>query len=280
MKERHFFRKAAAAAAFTSTLVSWFLRPGREHQEEIAVLSAVDYAHRGLHDAKTGIPENSLAAFRRAAEQGFGMELDVHLTKDGEFVVIHDHDTVRMTGYVGKVEEMTLAELRGLKLADTDEPIPTFREVLDCVDGKVPLLIEIKPLRYNMEELTEKVCTALAEYKGPYCIECFDPRVVALLRRNHPEIVRGQLLMYLHKNNEFSQPAVVDFSLRNLLTNFWTRPDFITYHFPEKKNLTLRLCRKLFHVWELDWTVTDEIQYQAVKQDGCTAIFEQFIPKC
>ncbi len=279
MKDRHFFRKTAAAAALASTLFSWFIRPGTEHEKEIADLSAVDYAHRGLHDAGAGIPENSLAAFRRAAEHGFGIELDVHMTKDKELVVIHDHDTVRMTKYVGKVEDMTFAELRSLKLQGTNESIPTFDEVLSCVKGRVPLLVEIKPVRYNMEELTERVCSALREYKGQYCIECFDPRVVALLRRNHPEVVRGQLLMYMHRNNNYEQSAAVDFVLRNLLTNFWTRPDFIAYHFPDRKNLMLRVCRKMFRVWELNWTVTDETQYQAVKEDRCTAIFEQFIPK-
>ena len=102
------------------------------------------YAHRGLHDLSAGIPENSMKAFQRAIDKGFGMEMDVQLSSDGYPVVFHDSTLTRMCGVDKRVNELTLRELKELTLADTQEQIPTFQEFLDLVRGQVPLIIEIK----------------------------------------------------------------------------------------------------------------------------------------
>lgn len=101
-------------------------------------------AHRGLHAAGKGVPENSLPAFRAAAEAGYAIELDVHRASDGTLVVFHDHDLRRMTGARGTVERMDFRSLRRLRLGGTACTIPLLREVLECVGGRVPLLIELK----------------------------------------------------------------------------------------------------------------------------------------
>ena len=100
------------------------------------------FAHRGLHTKGNELPENSLAAFRAAAEQGYMIENDIHLTADGEVVVFHDSSLKRMCGVAGRIEQMTLAELKKCCLQGTEEQIPTLQECLDTVDGRVPLLIE------------------------------------------------------------------------------------------------------------------------------------------
>ena len=124
------------------------------------------YAHRGLH--KDGVPENSLAAFSLACEKGFAMELDVHLSKDKEVMVFHDGSLKRMTGCDKGIHELTYAELSELRLAGTDEKIPTLREVLELVGGKVPLLIELKGESTDTS-LCPEVAKLLREYPNLWC---------------------------------------------------------------------------------------------------------------
>ena len=155
-----------------------------------------NYAHRGLYGGD--IPENSLAAFTAAVDAGYGIELDVQLSADGEVMVFHDASLERMTGVKGKLCEKTLAELRELRLDGTEHGIPTFREVLEAVDGKVPLLVEL-----TGESADTSVCEAvdeiLREYSGAYLIESFNPLLLRWYKKNHPNVLRGQLTTNLTK---------------------------------------------------------------------------------
>ena len=128
---------AAAALAGLGYLLVWFLLHGRRDGPGWEKLEGFRYAHRGLHGP--GVPENSLAAFRRAAEAGYGAELDVHLTRDGRLVVIHDGDLERMCGVPGRVAEKTAEELAALRLAGSEEHIPLLEEVLPLFAGRAPL---------------------------------------------------------------------------------------------------------------------------------------------
>ena len=129
-------------------------------------------AHRGLFNNNSDAPENSLAAFRNALEHGFGMELDVQLTKDGKLVVFHDFDLKRMCGVHKKLTELTYAELEQYSLKNSTEKIPLFSDVLELVNGKVPLVVEIK-VDFDYKATTEAAAAMLSEYKGVYCMECF-----------------------------------------------------------------------------------------------------------
>ena len=133
------------------------------------------YAHRGYHD-KPHIPENSMAAFHRAIENGFGAELDVHLLKDGHLAVIHDASLKRTAGADVLVEDLTSEELKAYRLEGTDERIPLLDEVLALFEGKTPLVVELKPERGNHAELAAATCALLDRYRVDYCIESFDPR--------------------------------------------------------------------------------------------------------
>ena len=164
------------------------------------------YAHRGLWNGER--PENSLPAFRAAVEKGFGIETDVHITKDNRLVVFHDDSLKRMCGDGRNLPDCTLAELRQLRLAGTEETIPTFDEFLEAVDGKVPLVIEIKTdMRITL--LCEQVNERLSRYQGPYCIESFDPRAVRWYRKHRPDIIRGQLTFGLVKPSKMPKTLLM-----------------------------------------------------------------------
>ena len=150
---------AAAALAGLGYLLVWFLLHGRRDGPGWEKLEGFRYAHRGLHGP--GVPENSLAAFRRAAEAGYGAELDVHLTRDGRLVVIHDGDLERMCGVPGRVAEKTAEELAALRLAGSEEHIPLLEEVLPLFAGRAPLVVELKTDRHGAAALARDTVDCL-----------------------------------------------------------------------------------------------------------------------
>ena len=162
----------------------------------------VYYAHRGLHNNESKAPENSLAAFKKAVEAGYGIEMDVQLTKDKVPVVFHDFTLKRICGKEGKVCDYTFQELKEFKLCGSEERIPAFEQVLKLVGGKVPLIVELK-----VEWTDISVCPLademLRNYKGLYCIESFNPLALFWYRRHHSDVVRGQLSDGFLKSGEF-----------------------------------------------------------------------------
>lgn len=239
-------------------------------------LYGVLYAHRGLFDNKTDAPENSLAAFRKAVEAGYGIELDVQLSKDNVLVVFHDASLKRMCGVDGNVWEYTLEELQQFKLADSNETIPTFKDVLATVDGKVPLIIE-----YKLDVVQTKVCELanemLSTYTGPYCIECFHPKAVMWYRKHRPDVIRGQLCMEYWKEDKFK--GNISFLLLSyLVTNIAARPDFIAYKHSDASNLSRRIAAKLGAL-SVCWTIKNQEQFEEAKKHFDLFIFDSFIPK-
>ena len=154
-------------------------------------LQGWSYAHRGLHG--NGVPENSMAAFKAALDHGYGIELDVHLLKDGNLAVMHDSLLNRTTGLPGRIEDLTTEDLKNYRLEGTEETIPEFMDVLTLYNGKAPLIIELKPVDGNHAVLTEAACNMMKTYNGPFCMESFDPLCVVWLYKNRPDIIRGQL---------------------------------------------------------------------------------------
>src|SRR5262245_32040668 len=147
-------------------------------------------AHRGLHDATS--PENSLAAFERACAYGYPLELDVQLTADGEAAVVHDQDLAHATGEPGLVRSMAYEQIRRARLFGTDQHVPTLDEVLDLVDGRVPVLIEIKNIG-GVGGLEPRVLTAVRRYRGAAAVQSFNPVSMRYFRLHAPEIPRGQI---------------------------------------------------------------------------------------
>lgn len=237
------------------------------------------YAHRGYHNKAGGIPENSLAAFRRAAENGWGAELDVHLTADGRLAVIHDSNLRRVCGEGANVyiEDLTASLLENYRLEGTDERIPLLEEVLPIFERTTPLIIELKVERRNHKKLCAAVWELLKDYKGHYCIESFHPGAVKWFNDKQPDVVRGQLVCRLRKNGA-EVGRLTDFIMQNLLLNFLTRPDFIAYKYTDRDNLSFRLCRYLFKVQEVSWTVTKPEVQKALEKEKSMIIFEQYNP--
>lgn len=240
------------------------------------MLAQYRYAHRGLHDLSAGIPENSMAAFRRAAGAGFGAELDVHLTRDGRLAVVHDSDLTRVCGKPGIVEELTAAQLAGYRLRGSRERIPFLEDVLPVFEGRSPLLIELKPVR-NAAALAKAVCRLLDGYHGEFCVESFHPAALLWLRRHRPDVMRGQLAKNFLRERDGIDP-VAAFLLTNLCLNFLSRPDFIAYRFSDRRAPSLRICRALYGVREFSWTITSPYEQRTAEGDGATIIFEGFDP--
>ena len=254
------------------------IKPRRNHPGWDA-LSGARYAHRGLHDMRLGVPENSMAAFRRALEHGFGAELDVHLMADGELAVVHDSNLTRVCGRQVRIEELTASDLPDCTLLGTEETVPLLRDVLDLFEGKTPLIIELKAERGNSAALTDAVMAMLKDWNGTYCIESFHPGVLLRLKRKYPEVVRGQLSENFLRDRDLSSlPLPLRVVLTNLLTSAVTGPDFIAYKWQDRGNPTLRLMKKVYGVHEAAWTVQDRETMEALDRDGAVSIFEGFIP--
>lgn len=235
---------------------------------------SVKYAHRGLHNGVRA--ENSMSAFRAAVEAGFGIELDVRLSSDGELMVFHDDTLDRMTNEKGRVDSRTAKELSEITLGGTSDTIPKFSEVLRLVDGRVPLLVEIKE-EQGKYGVTEKTAELLREYKGEFIIESFNPLALARVKEIMPEIPRGFLSQNFLSDKKYR--GFVYFLLQNLLLNVICRPDFIAYNHRDYKNAALRLVRSTFGVPTLAWTVRSEREEQeAIKHGFDSVIFEKYTP--
>ena len=234
------------------------------------------YAHRGLFDNKTDAPENSLPAFQKAVEAGYGIELDVQLSKDGVPVVFHDASLKRMCGVEGNVWDYPLSELKQLKLADSNAEVPTLAEVLDVVDGKVPLIIEYK-LYVPQTKVCRLVNDLLRSYTGAYCIESFHPLALLWYRRHRPDVVRGQLCMEFWNEDKYRGNPFF-FVLSYLVTNVAARPDFIAYKHSDASNLSFRLTKRMGAL-SVAWTIKSQTQLEEAKKHFDLFIFDSFIPK-
>lgn len=231
------------------------------------------FAHRGLHGG--GAQENSIEAFEKACRAGWGIELDVQLSKDGAVVVFHDDDLKRMTGDARRVDEVPLDELKKLSLKGKGR-IPTLEETLACVDGRVPLLVEIKTGRRNAE-LCEKTMAQLRAYKGKYVVESFNPLILKWLKKHAPEVVRGQLVG-ARVSYVASQGPVLAFVLSKLLLNFLARPDFVAYDVNAAGFRAPKIQRALFGTPLAAWTVRDDKLFRECLERGEMPIFENFTP--
>lgn len=249
---------------------------GRRNHPGLEKLRGWNYAHRGLHDEK--LPENSMGAFCAALEHGFGIELDIHLMADGNLAVIHDSSLQRTAGTNVTIESLTSAQLVNYRLNETNETIPLFSDVLKLFNGAAPLIIELKTAGGNAKQLCKAACDMLDHYQGPYCIESFDPRCIIWLKKHRPEIIRGQLAENsLHRHN--SIPWIIRFVMTNHLLNFLSQPDFIAYNFPHRKTLGTYLCRKLWGIQGVAWTLRTKEDFDTAISEGWMPIFEGYTPK-
>lgn len=268
IESRLHLRRKLAFAAGTAVFL---LAPGPVSRKAAAPFTSRNFAHRGLHTRDKRIPENSLAAFEAAASAGYGIELDVQLSSDGQVVVFHDNTLDRVCGIRSRVDEKTYDELHASSLCGTGETIPLFSDVLQCIRGRGPLIVELKTGKHN-RELCRKTLRLLRGYKGDVCIESFDPRIVMWFRFHAPKLVRGQLSCPPEDfaPAEASRPEA--FVLGNCLMNFMGRPQFIAYEIG-RKPLTVKLS-ELMGAMRFCWTSHEWVHEK--KNDA--VIFEFYKP--
>ena len=231
-----------------------------------------NFAHRGLYSEDQSIPENSLAAFAAAAEKGYGVELDVHMTTDEKIVVFHDDTLLRLCGEDKNVDALTSEELSRYRLAGTEERIPLLSEVFAVMDG-LPVVLELKR-RHDRQgpRLCEKTLELIRNYPGPVCVQSFDPMLVRWFKKHAPDLLRGQLSGQTSLLKE-DVSAPVAYMLSHCLTNFLSRPNFISYRIG-KKPLSVKLSEKM-GAMKVSWTSHDE----SSEKKSDTVIFEHYLPK-
>ena len=246
---------SCAGAAAVLFLIWFFLTAAKPVKKEKAAPFCRPYAHRGLYGGE--IPENSLPAFRRAAERGVAIELDVQLSADGEVFVFHDYN------------------LRNTSLSETEYTIPTFAEVLSAVAGRVPLLIELKGENFDTA-LCPTVAALLDTYVGEWCVESFNPVLLRWFRKHRKNAVRGLLVTDLIKEKK-SGSKIANFALSAQWLNFLCRPAFIAYdgHYPGSVARKLNRARGAF---QCVYTVKDKEKFKTYLRNGEYPIFEHFEP--
>lgn len=228
-------------------------------------------AHRGLHDKN--LPENSLGAFSHAIEKGYAIELDVQLLADDTVVVFHDESLARMTGNDGYIKYLSKGDLKALTLKGTKESIPTLQEVLKLVDGKVPLLIEVKN-KYKVGKLEQALIDILKDYKGEFAVQSFNPFSLGYFRQHAPNIIRGQLSGFF-KDEKLGWAK--RFTLKRMTLNKKvSQPHFISY---EASALPNRFVKKYKNLPLLAWTVRSKEEYLKTVKHCDNIIFEKFIPE-
>lgn len=231
-------------------------------------LLAVPIAHRGLHDDEK--PENSMPSYEAAIEQGFNIEIDVHLSKDGHIVVFHDDNLKRVCGVDRNVRDCTLAELKSMRLKNTDCTIPTFDEFLALVDGKAGILCEIKGLNPYGNAISAAVCERIKTYKGNIALQSFNYGAVRYCR-THSDKACGQLCTWY--NPKTSAP----FRLLDFMGKLWvtklSKPHFIAYDVRTlKNNKYVVKARKTLPV--LTWTVNSPEKLETARKCADNIIFE------
>lgn len=245
----------------------------KTHNKDISWIREIPIAHRGLDNGDT--PENSMEAFKKAIEKGYAIELDVQLTKDKELIVFHDSNLERLTKDKRDVADVTYDEINSLKLENTNETIPTLKDVLKLVDNKVPLLIEIKTGN-NAKEIAESTYNIVKDYNGIYAIESFDPFILEWFKNNAKQVIRCQLSGGFKWKENDNLKWYEKFLLRNLLLNFKSRPHAIAYELKDIDNLSVKLLKGKYPI--ISWPITDEEDMKKGYEKSDNIIFDNILP--
>ena len=245
----------------------------KSNSTDISWITEIPIAHRGLDNGD--IPENSMQAFKNAIEKGYAIELDVQLTKDKQLIVFHDSNLLRLTGDSRDINDVNYEELKNLKLENTNETIPTLKEVLDLVDDQVPLLIEIKTGK-EAKELAKKTYDIVKDYKGRYAVLSFDPFILQWFKENANDIIRCQ-----SSSNFIGEPGIglkwyEKFCLKNLLLNFLSKPHVVAYDLNGVDTLSVNLLKEKYPI--ISWTITNEEEMKIGYDKSDNIIFDNILP--
>lgn len=245
----------------------------------LAWLTAQPIAHRGLHDAAAGIVENTRPAVAAAIEAGYAIEVDLRVSADGEAMVFHDSTLDRLTRETGPVGERTARALQLVEFKVADERMMTLGELLDLVQGRTPLVIEIKSQWEHTGQLEDRVVQMLRGYRGPVAVMSFDPRSVAWVRRAAPALPRGIVAERFRDETYWSRlTAVQRFALRHMLHLGHTRPHFFAYDVRGLPSAAPLIARHVLRLPLLAWTVRTPADRRRARWFADAMIFEGFRP--
>jgi glycerophosphoryl diester phosphodiesterase len=237
-------------------------------------------AHRGLHDANAGIIENSKSAVLRAIELGYGFEVDVQMSADGEAMVFHDEKLDRLTHEKGLVKDRSSAELEQIALKNSahGDRIWTLTELLELLGGRTAAVIEIKTHWDHDLRLAKRAAEIMSRYRGPLAAKSFDPELVAAFRKAAPNIPRGIVGYAYPDDGEEGLTALKRFYLRNLLHWRKTRPHFISWAVRDLEMASLRFAHHMTKAPVMTWTVRTEFDQARASLHADQMIFEGFLP--
>jgi glycerophosphoryl diester phosphodiesterase len=247
-----------------------------------SVVAGRPVAHRGLHDVAAGRIENTLSAVAAAIEKNFAIEVDIQLTRDGEAVVHHDEVLGRVTEGSGALLDMSVAELKAVPFKATDDRIPTLTELFALVAGRVPLIVEIKtqPGKPDVDaRLTARFISEARRYAGPLAAMSFSPEIVAQLRREAPELIRGIVADDTRSDKHYGHlSAWQRFQRRTLLHGLWTQPHFASYCVDHLPAVGPWVLKNVFSRPLITWTVRRPDQVAATQRYADQMTFEGFVP--
>lgn len=238
-------------------------------------------AHRGLHDIKSGIIENSMSAFKAARDGGFAMECDVQISRDGEAMVFHDFDLDRLTADTGLVRSKTSAELQAIRLKGSraSDRIQPLQDLIAEVAGKTPIVVEIKSAFDGDLALTKRVVSLLRKAPANIAVKSFDPVIVAALRMLLPDRPRGIVAMAAYEYPDYvTLSPAQKHAMAHLLHYSETMPDFLSWHVKALDHAVPKLFRDALNMPVMTWTVrsAEDRAQAAAKADQI--VFEGFVP--
>lgn len=248
---------------------------------DLKTIFARPVAHRGFHDADNGIIENTPSAVQRGMECGFGIEVDVQETADGEALVFHDYTLDRLVEGSGKVIDQTSKSLAQLHMKTGTDRLWLLQDLFDLVDGKTPLVIEIKSLlrRDAQGDFVRRVTEQVAAYDGPACIKSFDPDMLSIAKSHKPSVLRGVVADGATPGPNYVRHSRVDrFILRHLLHYPRTGPHFVSYGVKDLPKPATSLLRSMFKVPVMCWTVRTREQRMIAARYADQIVFEGFNP--
>ena len=236
-------------------------------------------AHRGLHDAAAGLIENTAGAVRAAIEAGYGIEIDLQVSRDGEAMVHHDASLGRLTAGHGRLDALTAAELKRVPFRASEERIMTLGELCDLVDGRATVLVELKSRFDGDARLALRVAAVLAPYRGPAAAMSFDPGQLALLRRKASQLPCGIIAAKYRPHPYWDQmPPWMRHGMGSLLTALAARPRFVAYAVGDLPALAPLIARHVFGLPLLTWAVRSAEERQTAACWADQIIFEGFRP--
>jgi glycerophosphoryl diester phosphodiesterase len=242
-------------------------------------LTARPIAHRGLHDAAHGVIENGAAAVRAAVDAGYGIEIDVQASADGEAMVSHDDVLGRLTEGAGRLDEHDAAALKRVPFRGSAERMLTLSDVCDLVDRRATLLVELKSRFDGDRRLPIRVAEVLAAYDGPAAPMSFDPWQIAALRHKAPQLVCGIVATKYRRHPYWDRmPFWMRHGMGYLVTGLPARAQFVAYGVADLPALAPLAARHVFGLPLLTWAVRTEAERSIAARFADQMIFEGFRP--